>query len=225
MSDDQAAALAGSGLNDNLGVNDEASGTSRPRPGPLPPPPDRRRAQLHRHLNRCRRQCQRGSALNVTIDTVAPNAPVITSFSANSGVPGDNITNDNTVTLTGTAEANATVNIYDGALLLKSVVADATGAWIYTTGVLPDGPHTLSATAVDRAGNTGTASAPLNLIIDTTAAMVAQTTTPATGTKVPGDTVVITVKLNEAVTVSGRQRWCSTTAAKRPTPPVPAAIR
>ena len=31
---------------------------------------------------------------------------------------GDGITNDNTLTLTGTAEANSTVKVYDGATLL-----------------------------------------------------------------------------------------------------------
>ena len=69
---------------------------------------------------------------------------------------------------------------------------------------MPDGAHNLSATAVDRAGNTSTASGPLSLTIDTTAAVVAQTTaSPANGTKMPGDTVVVTIKLNEAVTVAG----------------------
>ena len=47
--------------------------------------------------------------------------PTIASFSTDSGVVGDDITNDNTLTLTGTAEANATVKLYDGATLLNSV--------------------------------------------------------------------------------------------------------
>ena len=52
--------------------------------------------------------------MTVTIDTTAPVAPTITSFSTDSGVVGDRITNDNTLTLTGTAEANSTVKVYDG---------------------------------------------------------------------------------------------------------------
>ena len=55
--------------------------------------------------------------MNVTIDTVAPVAPVIASFSTDSGTVGDGITNDNTLTLTGTAEANATVKVFDGTTL------------------------------------------------------------------------------------------------------------
>ena len=61
------------------------------------------------------------AALTVTIDTTAPVVPTIASFSTDSGTVGDGITNDNTLTLTGTAEANSTVKIYDGATLLGSV--------------------------------------------------------------------------------------------------------
>ena len=64
-----------------------------------------------------------------------PVAPTITSFSTDSGVVGDGITNDNALTLTGTAEANSTVKVYDGATLLGSALANGTGAWSYTTAV------------------------------------------------------------------------------------------
>ncbi len=46
------------------------------------------------------------TAMSVTVDTAAPVAPTIASFSNDSGTVGDGITNDNTLTLTGTAEAN-----------------------------------------------------------------------------------------------------------------------
>ena len=39
------------------------------------------------------------TALSVTIDTVAPVVPTIASFSTDSDVAGDGITNDNTLTL------------------------------------------------------------------------------------------------------------------------------
>ena len=109
------------------------------------------------------------AAMSVTIDTAPPSAPTIASFSTDSGVAGDRITNDNTLTLTGTAEANSTVKVFDGTTLLNSVVANASGAWTYTTAALPDGPHSLTATATDAAGNTGAASAALSVTIDRTA--------------------------------------------------------
>ena len=43
----------------------------------------------------------------VPAGTQMPAAPSITSFSTDSGAVGDGITNDNTLTLTGTAEANS----------------------------------------------------------------------------------------------------------------------
>ena len=109
------------------------------------------------------------AALAVTIDTTAPVAPTIASFSTDSGVVGDHITNDNTLTLTGAAEANATVKVYDGATLLGSVAANASGAWSYTTAALLDGAHNFTTTATDVAGNTGAASSALAVTIDTLA--------------------------------------------------------
>ena len=109
------------------------------------------------------------AALSVTVDTAAPVAPAIASFSTDSGTVGDGITNDNTLTLTGTAEANSTVKVYDGATLLGSATANGSGAWSYTTAALANGAHSLTATATDAAGNTSAASAALSVTIDTAA--------------------------------------------------------
>ena len=89
------------------------------------------------------------SALAVTVDTVAPNAPVITS---------DAIVNTDEVMLTGTAEANSTVNVFDGTTLLATATTDSSGAWGYTTSPLNNGPHAFTTTATDAAGNTSPAS-------------------------------------------------------------------
>src|SRR6185437_11909807 len=99
------------------------------------------------------------AALSVTVDTTAPIAPSITAFSPDSGVVGDHITSDNTLTLTGTAEANASVKVFDGATLLGSAIANGAGAWSYTTAALANGVHSLTAIATDAAGNAGAASA------------------------------------------------------------------
>ena len=49
------------------------------------------------------------ASLSFTLDTTAPVAPTIASFSQPTAQRvGDGITNDNTLTLAGTAEANAT---------------------------------------------------------------------------------------------------------------------
>ena len=103
-----------------------------------------RRPQSHRDGDRCGWQYQRslGSAER-DIDTTAPVAPSIASFSTDTGTVGDGITSDNTLTLTGTAEANATVKVYDGATLLGSATANGSGAWSFTTAALPMVPIAL----------------------------------------------------------------------------------
>ena len=173
------------------------------------------------------------SALSVTIDTTAPVAPTIASFSTDSGVAGDGITNDNTLTLTGTAEANSTVKVYDGATLLGSATANGSGAWSYTTAALANGAHSLTATATDAAGNTGVASTALSVTIDTTAPVAPTITSFSTDSGVVGDgitndntlTLTGTAEANSTVkvydgatllgsaTANGSGAWSYTTAA------------
>ncbi|MGA1856842.1 Ig-like domain-containing protein [Azospirillum sp. 11R-A] len=112
------------------------------------------------------------AALTITVDTTAPAAPGTPSLSAgsNSGSTADRITSVSAPTITGTAEANSLVTLYDGTTSLGTVTANGSGAWSITTPSLTDGTHTLSAVALDLAGNTGAASAALTVTIDTTAA-------------------------------------------------------
>ncbi len=173
------------------------------------------------------------TALSVTIDTVAPVAPTIASFSTDSGVVGDRITNDNTLTLSGTAEANSTVKLYDGTTLLNSVTASGTGAWSYTTAALSNGAHSLTATATDVAGNTGAASTALSVTIDTVAPVAPTIASFSTDSGVVGDHITndntltlsgtaeanATVKIYDgatllnSVTASGTGAWSYTTPA------------
>jgi hypothetical protein len=97
----------------------------------------------------------------------APGAPKIASFSNDTGKLGDGITSDNTLALTGTAAANSTVKIFDGAKQVGTATANSTGAWNYTTAALADGSHSLTAKVTDKAGNTGVASAKVDVKIDT----------------------------------------------------------
>ena len=53
------------------------------------------------------------------IDQTAPDAPVVTSVSEDTGVAGDQVTSDATLVLNGTAEAGADLDIrIDGALVV-----------------------------------------------------------------------------------------------------------
>ena len=53
------------------------------------------------------------SALNVIIDATAPVTPAIAAYSTNSGTVADGITNDNTLTLTGSAAANNSLSLHN----------------------------------------------------------------------------------------------------------------
>ena len=101
------------------------------------------------------------SDTTVAIGTIPPPplvpAPVVSSISPDSASVGDNITNANVLTLTGTAQANSTVKVYDGTTLLGSAVANVSGAWTFATSVLADGNHSFTATATDGSGNTSCA--------------------------------------------------------------------
>lgn len=100
--------------------------------------------------------------------TTAPAAPKIASFSTDSGVAGDHITSDKTLTLAGTAAANSTVKVFDGTTQLGTVTADANGAWHYSTAAVPDGKHSLTATDTV-SGVTSKASTALDVTVDTAA--------------------------------------------------------
>ncbi|HFK5794007.1 TPA: BapA/Bap/LapF family large adhesin [Enterobacter asburiae] len=148
----------------------------------------------------------------INVDTLAPGAPVISSViddvgSVTGPVTGTNPTNDTRPTLNGTAEANATVRIYDGITLVGTVTADGSGNWTLpqTTTTLTQGTHNFTATATDAAGNTSVASAVTTIIVDTTAPTAPTGTFNAdgsvlTGTAEAGSTVSIRLADGSTVT-------------------------
>ena len=93
--------------------------------------------------------------------------PVISAVTPDTASPTDGITNANVLTVAGTAQANATVKVYDGANLLGSVVAGANGSWSLVTTALLDGNHSFTATATDASGNVSAASSAKTVIVDT----------------------------------------------------------
>ncbi|WP_213739100.1 Ig-like domain-containing protein [Bradyrhizobium sp. dw_411] len=112
------------------------------------------------------------SVLSQALDPVIgsatpPAAPKIVSYSQDSGVVGDGITNDNILTLTGTAAANSTVKVFDGSTLVGTTTADASGSWTDILAILSDAKHTLTATAVNSSGQSSAASSALTVTIDT----------------------------------------------------------
>ena len=110
-----------------------------------------------------------GSTANVKVDAIVPNAPVVTGVSTDTNIAGDGVTSDNTLLISGTSEANASINVFIGAVTIGTVVADGFGNWQfdYTATVLADGNCSITATATDAAGNTSVTSAVYPVTIDT----------------------------------------------------------
>jgi hypothetical protein len=110
-------------------------------------------------------------ALSLTIDAASPAAPSIPDLSAGSDTgisDSDDITTDTTLTFSGTAEDGETVTINAGGNALGSATVAAEGWTITTTGV-GDGVHSITAQAVDSAGNGSAPTSAIDITIDTVA--------------------------------------------------------
>ena len=94
----------------------------------------------------------------LTIDTTAPAAPVITN-PANAAVVAPN------PSISGTAEAGATVLVFENSTQLCSTPADASGQWSCPT-TLGIGSHTVTARQLDAANNSGPVSAARTFSVD-----------------------------------------------------------
>ncbi|WP_150152838.1 BapA/Bap/LapF family large adhesin [Enterobacter bugandensis] len=147
----------------------------------------------------------------INVDTLAPAAPVISSVIDDVGsvigpVTGTNPTNDTRPALSGTAEANATVRIYDGITLVGTVTADGNGNWtLPETTTLTQGTHNFTATATDAAGNTSPASAVTTIIVDLTAPTAPTGTFNADGSVLTGNAEAgstVTIRLTDGSTVT-----------------------
>jgi hypothetical protein len=123
---------------------------------------------------------QRSQLVN---DTTPPAAPTI-SVSKNAA----GYAMGNAPLVSGSAEANSTVNLYSNGDLVGTAHADASGLWSVTTTPFRDGMnYLLYARATDASGNTSGASETVHFNID------------ATPPKIPTGTVVATAGGNQPV--------------------------
>ncbi|WP_223176039.1 Ig-like domain-containing protein [Sulfurimonas indica] len=102
------------------------------------------------------------------------------------GTNEDNITNDNTPTISGNTEPNAQVTITEGGVVVGEGRADDNGNYSITTIALDDGAKDLLITATDSAGNITTTTQ--NLVIDTTTQALDESDTVKDSTDIQDDT-------------------------------------
>lgn len=129
-------------------------------------------------------------AETVVIDASVPLAPVITDVTDNlpagsAAVPNGGFSNDPTLTIAGTAEALATVRVFDGITLVGTTTADILGAWSVTTTALSAGAHSFTASSTDTTGNIGGPSPVYAVTTDYTAPL-APTLEPSDGVTLSG---------------------------------------
>ncbi|MDR2930800.1 MAG: Ig-like domain-containing protein, partial [Propionibacteriaceae bacterium] len=131
-----------------------------------------------------------------TVDSKAPGAPTVTG-----PAPGA-VTNDSTPEITGTGEPGNTVEVsVDGTPIGKATVRPD-GTWSLTpTTPLAEGPHTVSATQSDPAGNKSPASTPTGFVVDTTAPSVPVISSPAPGSVTNDSTPTVTGRGEPGATV------------------------
>jgi hypothetical protein len=132
-----------------------------------------------------------------TVDTIAPPAPVITSPAEGS------LVSTRSFSVSGTAEANSTVELFEGTSSQGTAQTNASGQWTITLSGVTDGPHAYTAKATDTSGNVSTDSLPRNVRVDATAPSSPTISSPLnnsfdtdgnvtlSGTSEPGSTVEV----------------------------------
>ncbi|MDN8552380.1 Ig-like domain-containing protein [Citrobacter werkmanii] len=108
------------------------------------------------------------------VDTTAPLLPVITLVTddmppGTGAITNGQSTNDPTPTFSGTAEAGATITLYENNTVLGTTTVLANGTWSVTTSTLGSGTHTITAVATDAAGNASQPTGGFTLTVDTSA--------------------------------------------------------
>lgn len=129
----------------------------------------------------------------------APAAPTLTAASDTGPSSTDGITKVTAPTLTGTAEAGATVTVYDGTTSIGTGTATG-GTYSITSLALVAGTHTITAKATDQAGNQGPASAATTVVVDITRPTVNITQAATQADPTSTSPINFTAVFSEAVT-------------------------
>ena len=126
-----------------------------------------------------------GYSANIVIDT--GSLPPIITAPLTGAVLATNLP-----TISGTAEPQATVDIFDQAILIGSSVADSAGMWSFIpTQALAEGAHDIHATAFDQYSHLSPASNLVSIVIDTNAPARPTITSPVNGAVVPANVQIV----------------------------------
>ncbi|WP_235212870.1 Ig-like domain-containing protein, partial [Serratia sp. Ag1] len=120
-------------------------------------------------------QSEQSGGWTFTVDTQAPSQPSIGSIIDHTGsitgpLTNGSVTDETQPQLNGVGEPGNVIIITDNGKPLGSTVVDEQGNWRYEVDEpLTEGSHKLAVTEVDQAGNASVPSAPIEIVVDTTA--------------------------------------------------------
>ncbi|NVK83738.1 MAG: hypothetical protein HWE21_05420, partial [Cytophagia bacterium] len=155
------------------------------------------------------------SQLTVVNDETAPSAPIVASISTDAGSSNtDGVTNDQTLEISGTSEANASIEVFIGGNSIGNTTADGAGDWTFdhTGSTLTEATHSITAKATDAAGNESAESTALDVTVDTSAPSVSSGTIVGKTYGLDED-VDVTYVFDEAVVVDETNGTPSVTIA------------
>ncbi|MGJ7582287.1 Ig-like domain-containing protein [Variovorax sp. RHLX14] len=148
----------------------------------------------------------------VNLDTIKPRTPDIGASNDGFGSLQGNVaagipTNDDTPLMSGTAEANSLISVFDGGLFQGTTTTDALGAWNFTPTLIGDGVHEIKITSTDAAGNVSSDSAGWGVLLDTTPPVFTTNSNTAVNknrvtTSTPAGTVVYVAGTTDASNVT-----------------------
>lgn len=129
------------------------------------------------------------TAVTFTYDNTPPDKPTITSPAQ------DTSTNASPIVVGGAAETGSTLTVYVDGVAQPNPVTPSGGVWSYSFS--PDlaerpAPYSITAIAVDDAGNTSEASDPRQITVDRTNPAAPTITSPADGSGINNPTPAIT---------------------------------
>ncbi|OWP36609.1 Ig-like domain-containing protein, partial [Pseudomonas nitroreducens] len=153
------------------------------------------------------------TVLPIVIDTKAPAADAWLDPASDSGIKGDDITNDNTPTIDGKTEPGSTVEVTFPTGEVATTTADADGNWSVTpTQPLPEGENDITVIATDPAGNQSEPVV-LPIVIDTQAPPADAWLDPASDSGTKGDNITS----DTTPTIDGKTEPGSTVEVTFPT--------
>jgi hypothetical protein len=155
-----------------------------------------------KHIDQAGHETDLSAGFDVVIDRTSPSAPVAPAMniSLTGGTTTPTTTNVPTPYLSGTAAPNALVQIYEGTVVIGSVVANSSGNYSVQLRSLTAGSHTVTAKAIDGAGNVSDASPSFSFTVNATS-FIAGIVGQAAG--VEGQTVALSATYSQSPSVPG----------------------